>query len=351
MSVISYKCPNCGGPLHFDPDRQSFFCEYCSSGFDEEALKAMAQEKEAETAEEGSEAAQTEAETGELLSFNCPSCGAEIVTEATTAATVCYYCQNPVVLSGRLSEEFRPHKVLPFTIDKEEARKRFFDWVGKKRYVPKGFFAEGDVEKLNGVYYPYWMADYEISAHFEGQGQLSHTMRQGNYQVTRTKHFAVGRDAKFRFNDIIRPALSKLDRKLADGVHPFDMSQAKEFSTAYLSGFMAEKWDVNSDAVRPDVENEINHYADSMIRTDARYQMLTGTTTTQCENANYEYVLFPTWVFTYKGKNGKLFHYAMNGQTGEICGRLPISNGKLLRDCVILAAAIVAVFCIWGWFI
>ena len=87
-----------------------------------------------------------------------------------------------------------------------------------------------------------------------------------------------------------------------------------------------------------------------MIRSDVTYHRLTGDTATDVKKADFEYVLFPTWVFTYKGRGGKLYHYAMNGQTGEICGKLPISGGKLWRDSGILAAAIAVLICIGGWF-
>ena len=41
MEVITYKCPNCGGDLTFDPASGKYKCEYCLSSFtQEEAEKA-----------------------------------------------------------------------------------------------------------------------------------------------------------------------------------------------------------------------------------------------------------------------------------------------------------------------
>lgn len=60
MALMSYKCPNCGGGLVFDPDSQKFQCEYCLSEFTEEEMKQMeeasaspAEEEEAVPEEEG----------------------------------------------------------------------------------------------------------------------------------------------------------------------------------------------------------------------------------------------------------------------------------------------------------
>ncbi len=125
MSVISYKCPNCGGDLRFDPQSQKYKCEFCVSLFNQEELEDTNPQAKAGTAQEG-------AEESHAMVYSCPSCGAEVVTDETTAATFCYYCHNPVVLKGRLEGEYLPEKVIPFQIDRESALKQFLDYVKKK---------------------------------------------------------------------------------------------------------------------------------------------------------------------------------------------------------------------------
>lgn len=171
MAIISFKCPNCGGELIFDPATQKYKCEYCNSLFTQEELDAMkpmqggepdavAQEQEGgERADETAAAEQTAGEResepeGEAVYYSCPSCGAEIVTDATTAATFCYYCHNPVVLGKRLEGTYLPNKIIPFEISREEAEKKFLDFVGKKKYVPKAFFDKKQIESMTGVYFP-----------------------------------------------------------------------------------------------------------------------------------------------------------------------------------------------------
>ena len=39
MAAITYKCPNCGGGLIFDPETQKYGCEYCRSQFSQEELE------------------------------------------------------------------------------------------------------------------------------------------------------------------------------------------------------------------------------------------------------------------------------------------------------------------------
>lgn len=149
MDVITHKCPNCGGALTFDLGDQKFHCPFCLSIFTEAEVTAFEQkQKEAQLADgtapenqpitDDTEPAlkeaiteKTEEKAAQMDLFLCPNCGAEIVTDATTAATYCYFCHNPVVLSGRLSGEFLPNKVLPFAIEKEEATAKFLEWAQK----------------------------------------------------------------------------------------------------------------------------------------------------------------------------------------------------------------------------
>ena len=50
MAGVTYKCPNCGAYLTFDPDSQQWKCPFCSSAFPETELKGKAEafQKEAE---------------------------------------------------------------------------------------------------------------------------------------------------------------------------------------------------------------------------------------------------------------------------------------------------------------
>ena len=140
MPVITYQCPNCGGGLLFDPESQKYKCEYCLSLFSEGELKDLFEKEEGRREPEA------------MVIYHCPSCGAEIVTDDTTAASFCYYCHNPVVLSGRLLGRFAPDEIIPFTIDREKAVEIFNQWIGRKRFVPKAFYSPDQIEKITGVY-------------------------------------------------------------------------------------------------------------------------------------------------------------------------------------------------------
>lgn len=352
VSTVTFKCPNCGAGLLFSPENQKFHCEFCDSQFEQPYLERLAKEEERRAAErakkERAAPESKEQEQGGLV-YLCPSCGAEIVTDGTTAATFCYFCQNPVVLSGRLADEYRPDSVLPFTVTKEDAVQRFLGWTAKKKFVPTGFFDKKKIGGLSGIYYPYWAADYRMDARFSGTGEIVTQISTSEEDIITTKHYAVAREGRAEFRNVMRSALKKQDRKLGDGIHPYRLEGVKPFSMAYLSGFFAEKRDIDKEAVRPEIIGELKGYADTMIREDMHYTSVSGSTLVNPKGERYRYVLLPAWIVTYKDHAGKLWHYAMNGQTGALCGKLPVDKGKVAALGAVIGGAGAILTLIAGW--
>ena len=344
--TATFKCPSCGGYLEFDPEGQRFLCPYCEASFNEAELREQSEAKMEEAEVLPKEELSAD---GGLRSYHCQMCGAEVVTGDTTAATRCYYCHNPIVLSDRLTDEFRPDGVIPFRLSKEQAEQAFKEYIGSKKFIDEAFFSPQQLEDFSGVYYPVWYSDVAGEVSFSGQGTKVHTAVHGNERVTTTRIFQVTREAVIRCGNLVRQALSSNNRKIADGIHPYDMSEVKPFAMGYLSGFLAEKRDVEADAIRGDVEAEVQRYAQSAISRNGEYHSLSGNTGFRVTDRRERYVLLPTWVLTYKAREGGApYYYMMNGQTGAVCGRLPLKKSKLLMWCAIVGGAVAAALCLGG---
>ncbi len=338
MSVVTYKCPNCDGELKFDPESQQFACEYCLSSFTEAQVKELAPAAETErTADPAGE----QTDSGAVY-YSCPSCGAEIVTDETTAATYCFYCHNPVVLSGRLDGAYTPQKLIPFAFGKEEAQKRFLAWTKKKWFVPKAFFNADQIEKLTGVYFPHWLVDCDIQAHMEASAKKVRVWRSGDTEYTETSRYNLVRTANIHFEDVVKTALKKADRELVESVQPYDSRNLIPFTMAYLSGFQAEKRDIERADLEQEVANDIQGYSASLLQgTMSGYSaVVPRVRNVRLLKENWDYTLLPVWTLTYRGKNGKLYYYALNGQNGNVFGRLPVSFGKLFAVAGAISAAV-----------
>ena len=353
MATMNYVCPNCNGPLRFNPDKQMFSCEYCLSDFTPEKIQQLNEQKEQkETRDErevnraAEKAEQAKAQGVEdsdeyPVSYTCPSCGAEVVTTSTTAATTCFYCYNPVVLGGRLSGEFNPDKVIPFALTKDKAIERFLAMCGKKWFLPKGFAGKSQFEKLNGVYFPYWYADEQKTAHLTATGKKIRTWRSGNKEYTETRVYHVVRGGDVIINNVFERALKSEDRDMLQSVHPFDLTAAKPFAMSYLSGFQAEKRDLEKADVEPVIEQKMHQYAEQVLKnTMEGYDIIeTESFNEKTDLSAYTYNLLPVWMVTYKF-NGNIIPFAINGQTGKAYGQLPVDPKKLGAFCAAVSVLI-----------
>ena len=390
MALVSYKCPNCGGSVVFDPKKQKFCCEFCMSEFTKEEMEAAAEtstetsqnrgedesgagDMEPETsgaagAENGSSAdGNAEKEAGkeskksadrneDALIYICPSCGAEVVTDATTAATFCYYCHNPVVLSGKLSGEYLPDYVIPFAMDKKKATGIFLDWIKKKKYIPDDFFSKDQIEKFSGVYFPYLMYSCKVDGKIQAEGEKLRSWTTGNIRYTEHKKYRMERAGELDVKNVTRNALKKNNSALVEGVLPFDMEKLQPFDMGYLSGFQAEKRDMEKESLTPDVEHEVKQYTVDQLKADVAGQysaVRVDQSETSIRDAKWHYALLPVWILTYRDKARKdeLYYFAMNGQTGKICGKLPVAKGKLVKLFLEIFVPVAALLMIGGWFL
>lgn len=350
MSVVSYKCPNCGGDLRFDPKSQKYKCEYCLSEFTEEVLGEQ-EEKGSDGHSRQQEQAEQESRDG--LIYSCPSCGAQIITDETTAATFCYYCHNPVVLEGKLSGDYKPDHIIPFKVDKKEAVNHFLGYMKKKKFVPRAFFSKDQIEKISGVYFPFWMFECDVMGHMDAAATNVRIYRIGDTEFTETRFYNVQREGNLHFEELTKNALKKANRKLVEGVQPFMLNDLQKFSMGYLSGFQAEKRDMEKRDFEDEVRKEISDYAKNILK-----DSITGYTTVKSSNLaldtpseHWKYILLPVWVLTYKGKDDKIYYYAMNGQTKNICGELPIDYKKVAMMFAAIAIPVFLILLLGGYFI
>ena len=220
--TVNYKCPSCGGPLHFDSASGKLKCDYCLSSYKPDEIAKMygdkpdknvgkqkiefdqASEAEAMSRKEDEievggkwDASTIPADWGEdsanMVAYSCPSCGGEILAEASTAATSCPYCGNPTIIESKLSGSMRPQYIIPFKLDQKAAEDAYRKFCKGKILLPKTFSANSTVEKLRGIYVPFWLFDSHVSGDYSFLGETASTHREGDYIVTRTSQFSIRR--------------------------------------------------------------------------------------------------------------------------------------------------------------
>ena len=262
--IVVEGCPNCGGELVFNPEKQMFSCPYCASDFTEAEMEERYHTQNETAQKEADADAKTLKDENDEAAFEehtrlyeCPSCGAQIIADETTSATFCYYCHNPVVLAGRLKGNYKPAYVLPFAVQRDAAEKEFRAWCRKRWFLPSDFRSKQQLEKMSGVYVPFWLASCLADTNMSGIGQVVKSWRDGKYQVTETTEYTVSRQAKIPFERVPADGAAKIEDALMDAIEPFPIQEMRPFSMQYLSGFLAEKYDVDWEKIVPRIQSRV----------------------------------------------------------------------------------------------
>ncbi len=318
--AMEFKCPACGGPLNFDPKSGKLLCEYCMSSYTKEEVMELAGDKGDEAADSyGSEAAQMKA-------YHCDSCGAELIGDTNSTAYTCPYCGNNTIVAAKFDEEIKPDYVIPFRHTKKEATEKYLEYSGsfvKRMIMPSAFTNAKHIDDIQGVYVPFWL--FSGKASIKADLETSETHRSGDYKVT--KHYQEHIEGTMNYNKIPADASVRMADELMDSVEPYDLTELEPFTMAYFPGFLAEKFDVNSDEEKDRVKKRIAGTIREKTREKAEYDIDEEAYQYRYKNAKTEYAFLPVWLLS-TNYEGKTWQFAMNGQTGEMTGNLPMSKGR-----------------------
>ena len=331
-ALQEYKCPCCGGAIAFDSTLQKMKCPFCDTEFEMETLASYDNELKNEPEENMSwdDTAGTEWENGEadgLRSYVCKSCGGEIVGDETTAATSCPFCDNPIVMMGQFSGSLKPDYVIPFKVDKKAAKAALKKHYDGKRLLPKVFKDQNHIDEIKGIYVPVWLFDADADASIRYKATKVRAWSDQNYDYTETSFYAVSRGGKIGFERVPVDGSSKMDDTLMESIEPFNFSEAVNFQTAFLAGYLADKYDVDSEQsigranerIKKSTENEF-------AATVQGYATVTPEATSiRLQNGKAKYALYPVWLLNTTW-NGEKYVFVMNGQTGKFAGDLPLDK-------------------------
>ena len=349
MAVLQqYKCPCCDGAIEFSSGAQKMKCPYCGTEFEMETILAYDQELQQDTDDNmswdtaaGGE--WTEGEAEGLRVYICQTCAGEIVADEHTGATSCPYCGNPVVMMGQFAGDLKPDYVIPFQLDKKAAMEALKRHTSGKRLLPKVFADENHIREIKGVYVPVWLFEAEANADLRWKATRTRSWSDSEYIYTETNHYSVIRAGTIRYESVPVDGSTKMEDRLMESIEPFDFSQAVDFQTAYLSGYLADKYDVDSAQSVARANERIRRSAEeAFTATVGSYTtMVPVSNHVNLHNGVAKYALYPVWLLTTEW-NGQHYLFAMNGQTGKFVGDLPLDKAAFWKWFLGIAGAVSA---------
>lgn len=366
QQVTNYICLNCGGPVHFDADTGKVKCDYCDSLFTIEEVKRYYEERNkkakaaaaeaggagAKAEDLGAEAPNVETAAGDdwsgeanLKVYHCGNCGAELIADASTAATTCPYCGNPTVIPGQFSVGRRPDYIIPFSSKKETAIEKLKDYYKGKLLLPKSFTQGNHLQEIKGVYVPYWLFGGSVDADMSFECGKSTVTVEGDFEVTRTRLYDVQRAGTMTFDKIPCDASASMPDDLMDSIEPYDYAKLTGFELEYLPGFLANKYDVEADKLQKKADERAKEttYTELQSSISGYDSVQQRSQKAVVHHGKTDYALMPVWLL-YTRWNEQDFLFAMNGQTGKMTGNLPVSKGKTAAWFAGIGAAAFAFF-------
>ena len=189
---------------------------------------------------------------------------------------------------------------------------------------------------------PFWLYNVDSLVDIEGEGVESHSVTTGNTTTVTTSYYTAIRKRALKWKHIPLDGAQRIDDKLMEAIEPFRFKDMKEFDPAYLQGFFAERYDLTGDDMKPRLIDRVKHYITEELEPSFK-RFNKGFKPLKDNSVIYEpkmlYAMLPVWFLHYK-YNGRDYHFCMNGQTGEVAGRPPVSRLKrIVLFFIILAVA------------
>lgn len=342
------KCPCCGGIMDFDPASGQLSCPYC--GHIQEIEKSdepfVAKELDFYAAED-----EASCDWGVATkTVICKACGAETVYDVNEMANECPYCGSNQIMDDPTSKKIMaPGGVLPFKISAENASERFKSWIGRKFFCPKLAKESAKPDAFTGIYVPYWTFDADTASKYNAEYGTEHHYRDkdGNQRTEIHWHPTSGFYNKF-MDDVLVCGSAKQSGSIISGLEPYDTRQVAEYKPEYMAGFKAERYTIKMKDAWETAKQKIHNILQGDVQTKIRSQYHTSHVRgirllTTYSNITYKYLLLPVWISAFKYKD-KVYQFMVNGQTGKVSGRTPISWIKVGLTVLAVIAVVVLIY-------
>lgn len=279
-----------------------------------------------------------------MRAYNCSSCGAQLLVDQVTAVTSCPYCGNNAVLPGQLSNLLKPDFVIPFKYNKEDAIKALNDYYKDKRFLPDTFTEQNHLEEIQGVYVPFWLYSGNADGDLTLSGEHVRTWSDKKNMYTETEIYELHRAGSMEFARVPVDGSTRMPDTHMDAIEPFDYSELKDFSVAYLPGYVTDRYDLDVKECDKRARKRVKTTCTSTLQNTVEGYTSVHVTHSDIgvDWSNVAYALLPVWMLHTKWDN-KDYLFAMNGQTGKLIGDLPIDEGKVTRRFIVLFIPIMLV--------
>lgn len=300
-----FKCKNCGGSTVYEPSRKSMYCPHCE-GIDREDI----------------------IHEGSLT--QCGNCGAPITIGQYTSSDRCVHCGTPIVFDERIEGSLRPNLILPFKINKDMAVEALNKEFNKRTFTPATFLSEKSLNTMRGIYVPFWLYDYKAHYDFRGEGKRVRTWTSGNTEYVETSYYDIIRQMDAGFDKVPVDASIAMNDGEMDLMEPYTYQELEGFDPKYMSGFFGEVYNQGADELEERAKIKARSASEELMQQSiSGYQSVRPIhKNLNLQRSELNYALMPVWMYKYDYR-GETYRFHVNGQTGKVVGKTPVSRAKV----------------------
>jgi len=348
-------CKNCAASLNFEPGTSSLKCPYCGTVNEiavdtEELTKAL---EEIDFMKFIADSSNAEVPLQEESFVKCTACGAETTIPSNVISSECPFCGTPLVKEkAQIKNVIKPSAVIPFKISKKEAVLKFNEWMKKSFWAPKKAKEYAKPQKLQGIYTPYWTYDSNTVSDYRGERgtdyQVTENYTDSNGEpatrtVTKIRWNNVSGTVYNQFDDVLVVATDSLPQKHVYALEPWNLADLAPFNQKYLAGLKSESYKTDVKTSFETAKTIMDRTIETSIKNDigGDHQRISNKNTSY-NDITFKHVLLPIWLSSYRFK-GKIYRFVVNGQTGKVKGKQPVSVAKIIFVILLVVAIIFAI--------
>jgi predicted RNA-binding Zn-ribbon protein involved in translation (DUF1610 family) len=343
--TFNAECPGCNASIEFNPAAGKLKCPYCDYETDiavpENEEDRVAQELDFATAEQtGNYDWGTEKKT-----VSCKSCGAESIYDAIQVADSCPYCGSNQVMEASTVNTLAPNGLVAFEVTDKQAGENFQKWINGKWFMPKAAKQSARADAFDGIYLPYWTFDTKTSSRYTARFGKYRDVPDGDGKTKRvTDWYKTDGFYQEFIDDHLVAATTRYDTNMMEQIEPYNLLNNKGYRPEYVSGFLAERYSVGLQDGWKIAKKEIHAHIEDQIGKKIRREKNADVVdsirfSTTHDNITYKYLMLPMWLSSFKF-NGKIYHFMVNGQTGKVGGKYPISAIRVTIAVAVVIAII-----------
>lgn len=349
-----YACPACGAEAQWNPAKQALVCPFCGtvSPAQIDAITGEIVERDLVTTLSNLPDEQRGWQA-EKTSVKCQSCQAISVFDPTRVAQRCDFCGSASLIPlEQIKAPIRPESLLEFKLPETQIRDLVRAWYGSRWFAPNALKSRALTDTVHGLYIPYWTFDAQVHADWTAQSGYyyweseSYTDSQGRRQtrqVRRTRWAPSSGSLDHFFDDELVPASRGVDEKLLRKIEPFPTtSELKPYDPQFLSGWVVEQYQIDLVAAA----QHSRELMEAKTR-DLCAREVPGDTHRNLEVAadfsgqTFKHILVPIWLVAYN-YGAETYQVVVNGYTGSLAGRYPLSWIKITLA-VVAALILIAI--------